>query len=297
MLQVNKVTKRYGKLIANDQVSLNIPEKSVSLLVGPNGAGKSTLIKCITGLARYEGEILIGGYPNKSLEAKRIIGYVPEIPYLYPLLTVAEHMEFTARVYKLGEEARERSEYLLKLFEMDDKKDKLGGALSKGMQQKLSICIALLPKPEFVIFDEPLVGLDPYAIKQLKLIFRDLAQNGHSLLISTHILDTVDELWNQVFIMDKGRIVATGRREELDSLGKSLEDFFFDVTEYSKQNSPDLVQSNVTSGNDLSENKQNAYGEAGESAGIKAEAVHDQSLPEAEKSYSEQSVKDPENKE
>ncbi len=235
MLKVNQVTKRYGKLVANDHISLEIPAKSVALLVGPNGAGKSTLLKCITGLARYEGEITIADFPNKSVEAKRVIGYVPEIPHLYPLLTVAEHLEFTARVYKLGKESKERSDQLLKMFEMDDKKDKLGGALSKGMQQKLSICNALLPDPEFVIFDEPLVGLDPYAIKQLKSVFRDLAEKGHSLLISTHILDTVDELWDQVFIMDKGRIVATGRKTELDQLGKTLEDFFFDVTEYSKQ--------------------------------------------------------------
>ena len=99
------------------------------------------------------------------------------------------------------------------------------------MQQKLSICTALLPEPEFMIFDEPLIGLDPYAIKQIKKIFRQLVESGHSLLISTHILDTVDELWDQVFIMNNGRIVAQGKKTELDFLNKSLEDFFFDVTD------------------------------------------------------------------
>ncbi len=231
MLNVKNVTKKYGKVLANDNISLSIPEKSVALLVGPNGAGKSTLLKCITGLLRYHGDILIHGYNNKSSDAKKILGYVPEMPHLYPLLTIAEHMEFTARVYKLSDGWQQRADDLLKRFELDDKKDKLGGALSKGMQQKLSICIALLPEPEFLIFDEPLIGLDPYAIKELKKVFRELVEKGHSLLISTHILDTVDELWDKVFILEEGKLVAQGERTELMALGRTLEDFFFDVTE------------------------------------------------------------------
>ena len=230
MLKVNHVTKKYGKVLANDDISLSIPEKSVALLVGPNGAGKSTLLKCIIGLLRYDGDITIHDYPNKSIEAKRILGYVPEIPHLYPLLTIYEHLEFIARVHKLDETWHERADYLLKTFELDDKKDKLGGALSKGMQQKLSICTALLPQPELLIFNEPLIGLDPYAIQQLKNIFRQLAETGHSLLISTHILDTVDELWDQVFILENGQLRAKAENAELKSLNKTLEQFFFDVT-------------------------------------------------------------------
>lgn len=235
MLNIQNVTKRYGKVLANQNINLYIPEKSVALLVGPNGAGKSTLIKCIAGLLRYEGEITIHDYPNKSSEAKRILGYVPEMPHLYPLLTIAEHLEFIARVYKLSDDWRVRAEELLKRFDLEDKKDKLGGTLSKGMQQKLSICLALLPEPEFLIFDEPLIGLDPHAIKELKTVFHELVEKGHSLLISTHILDTVDELWNKVFILEEGRLIAQGDRTELAGLGKSLEDFFFDVTERTKQ--------------------------------------------------------------
>lgn len=233
MLEVNQVTKTYGDLKANDNVSIRILDNSVALLVGPNGAGKSTLLKCIMGLLRYTGDIEVKGYLNKSTEAKKIMGYVPEIPNMYPLLTIDEHLEFTARAYKLDESWRERANLLLKRFELDDKRNKLGGTLSKGMQQKLSICVALLPQPDFILFDEPLIGLDPYAIKQLKVIFRELAESGHSLLISTHILDTVDELWDQVFIMDQGRVVASGNRAELDQLNKTLEDFFFDVTDHS----------------------------------------------------------------
>ncbi len=231
MLKVNQITKTYGDLKANDNVSIEIEENSVALLVGPNGAGKSTLLKCIMGLLRYTGEIEIRGQRNKSTEAKRIMGYVPEIPHMYPLLTIAEHLEFTARAYKLDDSWSEKANFLLERFELADKKDKLGGTLSKGMQQKLSICVALLPEPDFILFDEPLIGLDPYAIKQLKNIFRELAEKGHSLLISTHILDTVDQLWDQVFIMDHGKVVANGKKAELDQLGKTLEDFFFDVTD------------------------------------------------------------------
>lgn len=241
MLKISQVTKSYGNLKANDNINIEIPEKSVALLVGPNGAGKSTLLKCIMGLLRYSGEIEINGLRNKSVEAKRIMGYVPEIPHMYPLLTINEHLEFTARAYKLDETWHERAENLLKRFELDDKKNKLGGTLSKGMQQKLSICVALLPEPDFILFDEPLIGLDPYAIKQLKDIFRELSESGHSLLISTHILDTVDELWDQVFIMDQGKVVANGKKSELDRLGKTLEDFFFDVTDNSKSD----VKSNL----------------------------------------------------
>lgn len=231
MLKIKQVTKTYGKVKANNNVSLHLTKNSVGLLVGPNGAGKSTLLKCITGLLRYSGEIQIQGFDNKSIEAKRILGYVPETPHPYPLLTVDEHLEFTARAYKLDQSWREKADSLLKTFELKDKKNKLGGSLSKGMQQKLSICTALLPEPEFMIFDEPLIGLDPYAIKQIKKIFRQLVESGHSLLISTHILDTVDELWDQAFIMNNGRIVAQGKKTELDFLNKSLEDFFFDVTD------------------------------------------------------------------
>ena len=104
MLTVNEVTKKYGKFVANDNVSFTVPDGEIAVLLGPNGAGKSTIIKCIAGLLRFEGEITVGGYPNKSLEAKRLLGYIPEMPAVYDMLTVGEHLEFILRAYKMDDD-------------------------------------------------------------------------------------------------------------------------------------------------------------------------------------------------
>ena len=168
MLVVNNVTKKYGKLIANDNISFRVEAGEVSLLLGPNGAGKSTLIKCISGLLKFNGSIEICGNGNKTLQAKRDLGYIPEVPAPYEMLTIWEHMEFVARAYSL-ENWKDRAEELIQRFELDDKKNKLGKELSKGMQQKLSICCGFLPEPKVILFDEPMVGLDPHAIKSLRI--------------------------------------------------------------------------------------------------------------------------------
>ncbi len=238
MLEVNHLTKDYGKTRAVDDISFVIPDHSVSLLVGPNGAGKSTVLKSIMGLLRYQGEITVDGHMNKSTDAKALLGYVPEVPHLYPLLTVEEHLEFIARVYKL-ENWQQRADEWLTRFELDDKRNKLGGALSKGMQQKVSICCALLPKPRLILFDEPLVGLDPHAIKEVKLVFRELVEEGQSLLVSTHILDTVDELWDQVLVLQEGKLLAVSDRPTLEQHGDNLESFFFRLTERREISSED----------------------------------------------------------
>lgn len=230
MLEIKHVTKHYGNVAANQDINLTIPDQKIALLVGPNGAGKSTLIKSIMGLLRYEGEIFLNGVLNKSSEGRGHIGYVPEIPQPYALLTVSEHMEFVARIYKL-KDWKPLANELLERFELDDKRDKLGSELSKGMQQKLSICTALLPQPDFLMFDEPMIGLDPHAIKELKKVFSELKAKKTSMLISTHILDTVDELWDMVCIMMQGRIVAVAEKAQLDAHGETLEDLFFRVTE------------------------------------------------------------------
>ena len=227
MLTVNEVTKKYGKFVANDNVSFTVPDGEIAVLLGPNGAGKYTIIKCIAGLLRFEGEITVGGYPNKSLEAKRLLGYIPEMPAVYDMLTVGEHLEFILRAYKMDDDGT--ANRLLERFELSDKKNKLGKELSKGMQQKLSICCALVHKPKVVIFDEPMVGLDPHAIKQLKEIFSELKKDGASILISTHMLDSVEDFWDCAYIMQGGKLCAEKRIDEKD--GKSLEELFFEITE------------------------------------------------------------------
>jgi ABC-type multidrug transport system ATPase subunit len=173
MIDVRNMTKKYGKLAANDNINLSVGRGELAVLLGPNGAGKSTLIKSVCGLLRFQGAITIDGHENHTVEAKRLLGYVPEFPVLYPMLTVAEHLEFIAKAYRL-KAWEEKGEALLRRFELDDKKMKLGKELSKGMQQKVSVCCALLPQPKAVIMDEPLVGLDPHGIRELKAVIAKL---------------------------------------------------------------------------------------------------------------------------
>ena len=230
MLTVEHVTKRYGKTTACDDLSFTLNEGSVTILLGPNGAGKSTIMKSIIGFLKYEGKITVGGYPNKTKEAKRILGYIPELPSLYPNLTVSEHMEFLARAYKL-KDYKAYADELFERFELSDKKKKFGDELSKGMQQKLNLCMGLLPKPEVLLLDEPMIGLDPHAIKQLKNMIEEMREEGKTLLVSTHIIDSVDMLWDHTLIMQNGKIRCNISREELEAQGKTLEELFFEVTE------------------------------------------------------------------
>lgn len=227
MLSISGVTKKYGKTLANDNISFAVGDGQIGILLGPNGAGKSTIIKCITGLLRFTGRIEINGCENTSTEAKRQLGYIPEMPAIYDLLTVSEHLEFIRRAYKVEDEAYVQQ--LLERLELWDKKDKLGKELSKGMQQKLSICCALAHKPRVAVFDEPLVGLDPHAIKELKTIFRELKNGGVSVLISTHMIDSVEDYWDVANIMMNGRFAATKVNGSDD--GKTLEELFFESTE------------------------------------------------------------------
>lgn len=230
MLEVKHLTKKYHKLLANDDLSFRVEDGEVAVLAGPNGAGKSTAIKCIAGLLRFEGSVLICGHPNKSVEAKRCFGYIPEIPAPMEALTVQEHLEFIARAYRV-ENWRPKAEALLERMELGDKRQKLGAELSKGMQQKLSICCALLPEPKTVLLDEPLVGLDPHAIKEIKAILSELRAGGCSVLVSTHMLDSVREAWDKVLIMMGGRIAAERTRSAMEGGGESLEQVFFSITE------------------------------------------------------------------
>lgn len=230
MLQVSNLTKKYGKLTANDDLSFEVENGEIAVLCGPNGAGKSTAIKCISGLLRFQGVVLFDGEPNKSEKARRSFGYVPELPAPYENLTVGEHLEFIARAYRV-ENWEPKVEALLERMELSDKTKKLGRELSKGMQQKLSICCAFLPEPRTIMLDEPLVGLDPHAIKELKTMLTEKRDEGCSILLSTHMLDSVAEFWDKVLIMMKGRIAASRTRTEVAQSGENLEQLFFSITE------------------------------------------------------------------
>ena len=231
MLCVKELSKKYEKTLAVSQASFVVNAGEVGVLLGPNGAGKSTTIKSIAGLLKFDGQITIDGHSNKSLEAKRRFGFVPETPALYDALTVWEHLEFIARAYRLDESWRAHAESLLVRFDLADKRDKVGKELSKGMQQKVSLLCALVIRPAMIMFDEPMVGLDPKAIKELKAVFSELRDQGCAVLISTHIIDSVDEVWDRVLIMKEGRIVLSRTRAELEENGEELEEVFFRMTE------------------------------------------------------------------
>ena len=227
MLEIQNLSKKYGKVLAVDQVTFTVPDGKVGILMGPNGAGKSTIIKSIAGLLRYEGGVGIQNIQAKSIEAKKIFGYVPEVPHMFDALTVAEHIEYIRKAYD-SPITDDEVEELLKQFEMDDKKDKLGNELSKGMMQKVSICCALAIQPKVILFDEPMVGLDPKAIKELKGLILEQREKGVTILLSTHMIEMVKDLWDVIFIMDKGKIIASFTREE--AVDQDIEEMFFKIT-------------------------------------------------------------------
>jgi ABC-type multidrug transport system ATPase subunit len=227
MLEVSHFTKRYGKTVACNDLSFTLPDGTVTVLLGPNGAGKSTVMKAIIGFLRHEGSIRIDGMENTLRKSRRRIGYIPEIPSFYSNLTVAEHVEFIARGYRL-KNYKEKADELLERFELSDHRRKFGDELSKGMQQKLNIVLGLLIEPEVILLDEPFIGLDPHAIRQLRELVLEQKAAGRTLLISTHIIDSIDALWDRTIIMKNGEIRAEVSRDE--GAG-SLEQLFFEVTE------------------------------------------------------------------
>lgn len=232
MLEIQELSKSYGKHLAVDRVSFFVPDGQVGILLGPNGAGKSTIIKSIAGLLRYKGRIGIQGMSSRTLEAKKIFGYVPEIPAMFDALTVREHVEYIRKAYA-STITDEEVEELFCRFELDDKQDKLGNELSKGMMQKVSICCALAIKPRVILLDEPMVGLDPQGIKELKKVVLELREQGVTVLISTHMLEMVEDLWDIMFVMDQSHIIGSYRKEDVGE--KDLDDLFFEMTGGEKQ--------------------------------------------------------------
>lgn len=229
MITITNLTKSYKNFKAVDGISLTAKPGEITILLGPNGAGKSTTIKSIAGLLKFEGEITICQYQNKTVEAKKIFGYIPETPALYDFLTPWEHAQFIARAYSLNDGWEQKIKGLFERLEIYDKKDKYVRELSKGMTQKLSIAIALMIDPKAVLFDEPLVGLDPKAINEVLKIFEELKSEGKSILVSTHIIDTINEVWDQAYIMNKGKIICDITRDQLEE--RDLKTMFFELTE------------------------------------------------------------------
>jgi ABC-2 type transport system ATP-binding protein len=235
MLQVIDLVKKYGKQNAVNSITFSLQGGEVVGLLGPNGAGKSTTMKCIVGLLRKTaGEIYIGGHDHLTVEAKKLFSYIPETPHVYDLLTVREHLQFVAQAYHVSN-WQEKADHWMEVYELADKKDKLGRDLSKGMRQKVSICCALLPEPQILFFDEPMIGLDPKAIKNTKRIFKELKEAGKTILVSTHLIDSVETIADRIMIMKDGNIIGNDTLANLKATlsqtdDSSLEDLFLELT-------------------------------------------------------------------
>lgn len=225
MIEVKNLTKNYGKVVGAQNVYLSAKAGEITVLLGENGAGKSTTLKSIIGLLKFQGDITICGHDNMSVDAKKKFGYIPESPVLYEILTVQEHIDFIGNAYGVAAYQTIADEYLA-LFKLADKKKTVVKELSKGMQQKLSMTLALMIKPKALLVDEPMMGLDPTSIQDTLEIFVRLKQQGVSILMSTHIIDMVADIWDQAYIMKKGVVVANVSRKELQE--KSLKTLFFE---------------------------------------------------------------------
>ncbi len=238
MIQLFDLTKRYGSFTAVDRVSLTVPKGSLYGFLGPNGAGKTTTLRMIAGILRpTAGRVLIGGddVVEKPLAAKTRLGFIPDRPFVYDKLTGAEFLRFVAGLYgQEGAMVERRIDELLDVFELATWKNELIESYSHGMRQKLIISSALIHRPEVIVVDEPMVGLDPRAARLLKDLFRGFVDRGGTVLMSTHTLEIAEALCDQLAIIQGGRIVAAGAmadlRQQHDAGDLGLEDLFLRLT-------------------------------------------------------------------
>ncbi|MEW6104588.1 MAG: ABC transporter ATP-binding protein [bacterium] len=231
MIKLENLSKTFGNVKAVNNISLEIKGGEFFCLLGPNGAGKTTTLKLITGLLKPSGgRVTIGGYDvNKEpIAAKRLLGYIPDIPFLYDKLTPIEFLSFIKDLYGADNDG----ENLLSLFEMSDYKDTLIEEFSHGMKQRICFCAMLLHNPSYIVIDEPMVGLDPKSIHLVKAVLKERTKDGAAVILSTHQLSLAEELSDKVSIIHKGRIVAEGSPSSLKDLQKkeSLEDAFLEIT-------------------------------------------------------------------
>jgi ABC-2 type transport system ATP-binding protein len=236
MIKLINVTKKYGKFVAVNNISLDIAQGEVFGFLGPNGAGKTTTIKIIAGLLQpTSGRVVIGGFDVQKypLEAKFITGFIPDRPFLYEKLSAFEFMQFKARLYEMTDATRIHE--LLDLFGLYDWENELIENFSHGMKQRLVMASALLHRPKVLVVDEPMVGLDPRGSRLVKNIFKDLSLTGVTVFMSTHTLEIVEQMCTRVAIIHKGEVIAEGSIEDLSHMARMehrhLETIFLKLTE------------------------------------------------------------------
>jgi ABC-2 type transport system ATP-binding protein len=238
MIRVSSLTKRYEEFVAVDALSFTVEPGSILGLVGQNGAGKTTTLRCLAGILEPNGgAIEIGGHDLRAapIAARREVAYVPDTPHPFDMLTVEEHLRFTALAYRV-EDATQRFSALLAELELAEKRHHLASTLSRGMQQKLAIGCAFLREPKAMLLDEPLTGLDPRGIKLMRGSIEQRADRGAAIIVSSHQLELVEKLCDRVLVLHRGKAIAQGSMDEIresSGLGveASLEDVFFALTE------------------------------------------------------------------
>lgn len=234
MIEVSHLTKQYGNHLAVDDVSFTVADGQICGLLGPNGAGKSTIMNILTGyLSATSGQVTVAGHPlpEEADAAKACVGYLPEQPPLYPEMTVQEYLTFAAELK--GVKKAERKEQVCKAARrtgLEAVLPRLIRSLSKGYKQRVGIAQALLGSPRLIILDEPMVGLDPAQVIEIRKLIRELGR-AHTVILSSHILSEVQAVCQQILILSKGHLAAAGSLEELTADGKSLEAVFLELTD------------------------------------------------------------------
>lgn len=246
MIEVKNVTKKYGKILAVDNISFEIKDGEIIGLLGPNGAGKSTTMNMITGyIEPTEGTIIVDGYDmsKKPKKAKKEIGYMPEGVPLYTDLTVKEFVTYMAEIKKINKkERKEKVEKIIKQTGLQNVEKKLIKNLSRGYKQRVSMAGALVGEPKILILDEPTVGLDPKQITEIRSLIKELGKT-HTVILSSHILSEVSQICKKVIIINKGKIVAIDTPENLENKVSSKNSIY--VTVEDPENKIEDVTKNI----------------------------------------------------
>jgi ABC-2 type transport system ATP-binding protein len=232
VIEVQHLTKRYGRVTAVDDVSFRVERGEILGFLGPNGAGKTTTMRILTGyMPATEGKAIVAGFDvfDQPIEAKRRTGYLPETPPLYPDMSVIEYLQFVAKIKGVpGGERRERIQTVMQRTRIDDMANRLCSKLSKGYKQRVGLAQALIHNPDVLILDEPTAGLDPKQIIETRELIKELAGN-HTIILSTHILPEVSQTCQRVVIINKGRVVAIDTPDNLTARLRGSETMYLQV--------------------------------------------------------------------